>query len=1350
MFSSEVTAQSLRGSSLRNPRRRQRKDSDSLRQQPHRKRSKLSEDTFNSPSSTHVNGNGSASMNGHVSYGEVDSSLVVVDMPVREKKPSAKRGQKDDGGMYLTKNENYSVRKLPSFPNHLCSDSAPFRAFALPSSGFALALTSEHALAWDYTCVASPPKVLTLPLPFGLRPSDPLPLGAIVRNGPTNDFGIVAVAPSTGKITFWENVDSAEARSHFPQRHQGVDGSVGRIYSGELITGLVDIEHAGYVLIFSSGRLAQLTLRDSQGRPNITVNFLHSSTSSNSGFFNIKGLLGSAIRKPIASVKARASESKGQMEVITATKDGLLQFWDLNWSGQQLFKKEINMYTEASAALQAGTAPESRGQHDIQFLDFAILNQPRTHDSQISLPYQQRNTNLLALVALSGVSHLEYSLLEVDLTENTCVISRAVPVRQFQQSQLPKEPTATLLLPEPGHTAFVQFPNAIVIASLAEPEESPDAQLLSDSGRPSLPYQDAIYFREDHHVQVCGCAVEQSGRKDRQSSAVLFVQSFGIIQITALPPATDDEAIGRHKVTAGSKLEQATFFSTIPDNILDFSIRSRHVFGQEEVEKAAEEISTGILTSSFEFVEKVTSSMDDQIRKRRGALRNLVSHLRSDYPPLSFKTKWRLLWDAEKLAAAQQLWKRYEERRQDQQKHPEAYAEKPLFPDLVTMLHDRYKTQIRPEFGETDPVRQYFLKDVNRLEIILPWGWQLLRTAYLDGSKDRPSVMQRISEANDVTLVALETAFNFRQENIEFYGLDPDSLEDGLLMPDKGYDALPQFWTSTHNIVHATRHLVDVGRATAVESFEHGTLEDLAAKIAKDNPRLVKICCQIHIERFRWALEQSDERTRDTGQKLKKEFDDKVRSVQIYKLVDIDATEGMNLAEHYRDMPTLVNLIWDETKFLTETKESTSSKMEEAECLVKLNRIRERIRRYFDKYGEPWADAFYSRYIEEHRSARLFMKDYLNQSALTKFLRAEPSRARLRWINEVCGEKDYEAAGKALLEVATHQEQNAWCKKVELSIAKLAILCGKQQKLEDGEKAEDDLIEKTEAELNYAKVQDRVYDLLSPTISGALDDESALQLLKDEFAQGHLSDRPAHQQLLHQGFEHLINHRVMQPLLLIDVLTLMTYDHSIQSNQFAFALNALAIAWDGMDKTTRESTLRIIWKRIYIQDDWASINDTKDITDDQLTEDLVQTMLGYTLGQVFRMLEESDRYQVVLPPAPHKVLGAGCTNEELSGRFKSEDLRNPIISDNLADDEILQTFVEKHRLDEWFDTTAKIAKEYAEPVEQQDGDQMFGSTDSNSDEGEAPPSEATSTDAPEAFDGDDEQSVDQDVEMEDR
>ncbi|KAF2872713.1 Non-repetitive/WGA-negative nucleoporin C-terminal-domain-containing protein [Massariosphaeria phaeospora] len=1367
MFSPEASLQGTRGS-LRNPRRRQRKDSDGP-QQPRRKRSKLSEGTFNSTTDAHANGNGSALMNGHASHGHgpasVDSSLVLVDMPVREKKTLVKRAPKDDTASYLTKNDHYAVKKLPGFPQSLSRAKTPFRASALPSAGLALALTTDRALVWEYTSIAGAAKVLTLPLPFGLKASDPLPIGAVVRNGPTNDFGIVAIAPTNGKITFWENVETAEAHSHFPQRQQGVHGSL-RLYSGETITDLVDVEHAGYVLILSSGRLAQLTLRDSQGRPSIATSILNAPNGSNGSFFSFKGLLGATIRKTIASVRAHPSKSKGQMEVVTATRSGVFQVWDLSWSGQQIFKRELDVHAAALATVQEGTAPETRGQHDIHILDFAILDQQHVEGS---IP-------MLVLVALSGRNTLDYSLLEVDLLDSSGAVRRAIPIRNFQQTQLSHEPAGSLMLPNPGHTALVQLPGAVVVASLAEPEESPEAQLQSDSGSSTLPFQDSIYFREEAHVHITGSALETTSRKDQQCSALLFVQNYGILQISARPPARDNDT-GTHKVTARSKIEQATFFSTVPGNIIDFSVKSRYTFAQEEVENAAIDISRDILSSSYDHLENSTASMEDHLQERAAAVHTLMAHLRSDYPPFSFPVKWQLMWLAERLAAAQQLWAWYQDKLIDQQVHPESYHENISLGRIIKAVGKSYKTPINEEAGETDWIRQYFLKDIPLINILITSSWQLLRLCYLNSdTKQRPATMQMMSEGIDILLVSLEGATDFRVKNCEHYGLDPANLEDGILKPDCGMDELPHFWTSSHNVLNATRSLIDVGRSMAVESFELGETEELAQKIALDLYRLVALGCRVHIERFQWALGQNDEKKREMGKSLKEEWDRRVRPNHIQGLVDVGlASDGMDLSEKYHDMPTLANLIWDESNFLEESRAGSESKMEQAEISVKMNKIKERIRRYFDNFGDAWAEAFYSKLVTENRSGLVFSKEYLNQPALTKFLRAKPARARLGWINEVCGEKNYEAAAAAL-EVASRQETNAWCSKVELSIAKLALLC-KQEKKPGASSEPEQLEEKTRAEkirdarsiaieqqLEYSRMQGSIRDTFLLFTEDALDNESAVQLLMDEFG-GRLKERPALQALLRQGFDNLVHNRVMEPALMIDVLTLVTAkdgesgQNVLEPSEFCMALRVIVICWDSIHKNSRNGLLNLIWKRLCIRDDWENINNTLDISDVELHDSLVTSALGWAFKGLLKSIEQDPLSRLAWPKKPSELLGAGCTNGELCCRFGSEDLRNPIINDNLADDEILQTHIEKHRLEEWFEAGCAAGKREYEDEKTRPADEDVDEAadfdydledDSVSVEGDSPDEDEAIADTIEINGVQDATGEDDDVEMQDQ
>ena len=1110
----------------------------------------------------------------------------------------------------------------------------PYRASALPAAGLALALTSSQAFVWAYANATGGSKILTLPLPPALKGADPLPIGQIVRNGPTNDFGVVAVAPSTGRIVFWENIDSAEARSLFAQRKHGIEGWV-KLYSGERVTRVVDVDHAGYILVLSSGRLAQLTLRDAQGRPSITTSILNTPNGSSGGFFSFKGLLGGAIKKTIASVKGRPSDTRGQMEIIAATRNGVFQLWDLSWSGQQIFKCEIDARQNILDEVQLGSPPETRGHQDVHILDFAIMG--RSQEFGV--------TDTLVLVALTGRHMLDHFLLEVDLSEKGATISRAIPLSSYQPELLPAEATGTLLLPDPGHTALVQFPDAIVVASLARPDASPEAQLSFDSGATPLPFQDCVYFKSDAHVRVAGVALEPSNRKNQTCAAILFIQDFGILQINAYAPPRTFGQDGRSKVTAMSKLTQATFFSTVPGTILDFDTKGRFSFSQDEVERAALRISEGILSSSFEQLNGNSLLLEDQLGRRALALKTLNKHLRTQFADLSFSGRWQLLLHAEKLAATTKLWEWYQKQLRRQEQRPGAYPEKNIIIDIVKATHDKFKTSVDPKADEHDQVRQFFLSDIDSLDVAVPWAWNHFRVYYIAPGvgKNLKSIMQRLYEANQVYLIVLDTAFTFRREHVDTYGLDADSLDvDGVLKSGHGYDKLADnFWTSGHNMVTSLRAIIDAGNKYAVDCYEKHEQEGLAQQIGHQIPGLVQLSCANHIERCRWGLEQGDAQKRAMGRKFRDEWDTNIRPKQIRHLVTIGlATEGMNLAERYNDMPTLVDLIWEETLYLEEAKLEEHSKMVETEINLKLGKIKDRVKECFKKYKTEFADAYFSKYIVTDNAGELLKKaqdeDDDFQASLTDFLNAESDvapRNRLAWVNNIRGEESFGDAAVDLQDAA-QRDSNIWCKTAELSIAKLSAMAQQEADADPSQPetmTEADILEhksyqrKLEFELEVARVQNQLYEYVLPTITTAMDDESAVQLLMTEYGQGRLLERPALQHLLQQGFDHLVQHQVIDPYLLIDVLTLMHPNSSEDLtdpkafNQFALALKVMAVITSSDDRihpAVRKGLLGLIWKRVLLQDDWQEINATQTLSREGLAEYLGQTVAGSTMKMV--------------------------------------------------------------------------------------------------------------------------------------
>ena len=49
------------------------------------------------------------------------------------------------------------------------------------------------------------------------------------------------------------------------------------------------------------------------------------------------------------------------------------------------------------------------------------------------------------------------------------------------------------------------------------------------------------------------------------------------------------------------------------------------------------------------------------------------------------------------------------------------------------------------------------------------------------------------------------------------------------------------------------------------------------------------------------------------------------------------------------------------------------------------------------------------------------------------------------------------------------------------------------------------------------------------------------------------------------------------------------------------------------------------------------------------------------------------------------MFGGGCTDGEYAVRFSQEDLRQPIIADNIQDELMIKDIVDNHRLEDWLD-----------------------------------------------------------------
>lgn len=1179
------------------------------------------------------------------------------------------------------------------------------------------------------------PTTRRLDLLYPCKPSDPLPLAAVVTSSSSSDVGIVIVYPTSGRILYWENVDSVQSLSLFQQRHQVVEGSVLGILSRDTIERLIDAESAGYLLLFTSGRLAHLTIRDTQGRPHINV--LALDTGVNGWLSSWTHALSRGWREKITSIRTRPSKTKGQVEAISLNGEGVFKSWDLSWAGNSRFENEHKALEKIWDALIESRIMDPTVREDVKTLDFALLSGTQSGPQGALAVPNDHGLHVITLVGIQAAASTRYALVELLILSETTSIKRVIPIIFDTRKEL-RDSNAQLLIPEPERVAFIVSDDAVVIASLDQPRQSissPDEQLFAESFGPVVPFQDVIYFQRDKGATITTAAVEPPTHynKHDQSSAVLFTEAAGLVRVAALESSGKEQPSEHRQPTVKSKIEQAVFYGTNTENILDFTVSEESKFSLADVEAAALRLSNEIVNTRTPYLPEVDVSMYDHLDKRANALQDLMQYLKTYYPGISRQTRWQLLWNAEKVRAASGMWRAYE-------KHLD--GKKPgistLLDQLVIALNEKSKEPLDPEVGQLDAVRQFFTKDVSKIERIFANAARVISDSFEKGLAGVVHIVRWIIECDELWFQAFEPVFGLREipSNRELYGLESEDVHNGILR--SGYAGLPEFWTSRLNLANGIRYCNRYFRRVAFMALhkrEKEISEESTKLIAAHQPRLVKICCQMYVERYRWLLEQDDEELKNSGRALKDEYETKIVPDEFKGLAALGhAEQGIKVAEQLREIPALVDLILGELIFYADSYDDTqSSPADRANSKKRIDILENQAHRYFKTFGDRFSTAFYAAEIRDRHLGDLLTKKYGQPGQLTSFLRSDSSCAKFSWINDIINEKEPTEAARALTTVATKQELNIWSKKIELSLAKLALLSEKaptsspaentRRKSLSQNKINADLLKQNHRELVILDIQQQLYRHVRPIVLTALDEAGALDAVVDEYGRTVRNARPHHHELLRNSFEQLLKHQAMAPSTLIDVLTLMDHVHSesntddIAGNEFILALKVLDASdmRETIDKDDGEgeTTARLIWKRLFVHDDWKAINDTTGKSDSEVAEILESTALFATLkegtarceAQIFLGCVPTRANQVtailnskpafaIRPPAD--VLGAGSSAADLEARFPEPDLRKGFVKDNLQDDKLLQEHMKSARIDYWFNIVKDMALQVAE------------------------------------------------------
>ncbi|KAJ5319420.1 uncharacterized protein N7506_012124 [Penicillium brevicompactum] len=1196
---------------------------------------------------------------------------------------TAKQGDmlgNSEGTVVLSSTDFYTVDQLPGLPDQIRGpQSEPLRCFFGSGHDHALALTRSHAIVWPYsapTSSPSPSQTFTVSIPESCRdPKGAIPLGVLLSTATGEQPGLLVIIPSTGKVIYWETVSSAASLGLSRQKQNGIQGSTPGMLSGEYATEVLNGEPSGVIATFSSGRVAHITLRDPQGKPTVLVSFLRSNAGNGGGglFGNLKNVLGGGYwRKEVTAVRAGGSHQRGQRDVVIATSTGLLEIWDTHWNHGNTLKKRFDAKEEILAALPQAHKKPANAVEDLQVVDFAFSAMQSAGD----LSHPSDGSWRLFLVVRSPQWSESRALFVIQVhlsgTSGCRVVStHPVDLHHISASVL-DDSKPKIFVPKPEETAFILIGQSLIILSLAvTTEETPSSQLLSDSNKLPLPFQDTIHLRSGKDHEILGSTSEDQSNDSTNPACVLMLRNFGVIRVTVLPrPENASDEADEPQVTAKHKLEQAVFFGTMARNPLNLSGPSDLNFPPSEMEQASLEICSELLRSSSRFIPTTAISLDQNLRLRAKALDDLASLLLQHGNPLSRPARWELLWAAEKIAAQRNMWKVQETFK------VKPDAEEPFLNLVIGAMNDKFKTPVNSLQGESDPVRQWFLRDSYRMEHVIPWIKNAIKRRRGSASINARAFSDQILEASELFLAVTETAFRYRDEHVVPYGLSEDFLEDGVL--SDGYGDLPEFWTSRGVGYSEAGHLLDLeldscrswqASASAADVPDAQVLN----QVARNSYRHLRVLGHMHRERTRWLSAQGDPKLMDESVSIEQSHVVD-RKWKLFKLAGIGHLhDAISLAEGFRDMGALVELIVE----LNDQEASPTSDAPTSQAEIEASQL---VSKYFDKFGDIWADAYFSQQIAMGYPGSLLDGKY--QSAVTQFLRRNPAYSRLSWINDVTGEDDCDTAANSLENLALDAEKDLWRKKQ--SPARITSLQEDVKRLEDY--VEVDLI------------QDALYAHLQHTWQGAIDTNAEAELALEFYGQHIFEDRPSLHELLGEAISTLVNRQVVGADGLVDLLTLMgpteiTGDrgNELVKSESHLALQVLDYGRYGQrDPAYQMALQRLIWRRCLIKDDWVARGKAAEKPNGNSDSYIGGTALYQTLLTCLEEPRASGR-SIYMPLSPVESLMADSDSEILLSRFNSEQ-KSRVAVDLQVENNILRRYIEVGKLDFWFQNLRETAE----------------------------------------------------------
>ncbi|ORX86289.1 hypothetical protein BCR32DRAFT_290138 [Anaeromyces robustus] len=1054
---------------------------------------------------------------------------------------------------YLTCNEKRVISLVGNIPTYIRD---LFKKFSHDknvtgelnyTSGYAYVIMGYDCYVWNYQKNSNDIRVFNLPTSKKYFVN-------FIPMSMTNTYNIgLMVCTYEGIIRYWSDISAN------PSNYISVDLEL----NNNNCTCMEKNETNSFLIGTSNCHLYLVNIINLRGTPELICSQVANSVSL---FRKVGSFLFSDINNKKVIKILPQPEINNLRDVYIVTSQSI-QLWEFKNNNQEriIFDKPVlNMLNELFIPPKDQSEIKEKYNPEVKIIDCDI-----TRENQILFLISYKLNDEVQRYHLKNEDYMEedftsnysFALVFCDIEQDNIQVSN---VKLIEKSVDDKNYGAKLVLPNRGPVICILFENTIV---------------LTTTGK-DVAYKEIFSINE----KILGYGIDRSKiwnpEADTQESIHILCRNKKIfdieISIENIYYENHSEYIDSKKHALYSFLEQVVFFDN-DENPIYFELPNCSI---SDLEIVAKQLSDNILNSKSEFLPPVID-LKSYLYEKLLRLQKIIDFLKekNKLNEISLSSKLGLFWNAEKEAAAIELW-RYANSKIGKSDN----NNKPYLNILAQIITAFYRNKnISPE--RDDIIRSFFYNYVADL----PY---LLKFIPISQSEDEQI------EINEIILTILEAAYNYRKQNGLDYGLNQDSISG--VEPWTASEAILNIFQT--NFENTEAYLNNNKIYPDIENMNDTNIKSNVEKRKIMEDQLVKLASlTLKIFNERIAFIKKTEMVA-VLKSLQDEYLEK-RSSFIKPLAQINRIQtAIELAEEYHDFETLVELSIDDE---------------------------EKQHYYIDQYCNEYADILfdklqlrnnYCKLLEQDDKYNVILKNYFDKKNIPL----------ISWIHDI-KLKNYDSAYRKLIKSKGIMKQTQ--RKQQLSIAKLSLIAAKKRKMMKLKKMNEDDIKLADTELAYYnKLQKTAFQLKFVDILKAYK-EKLINGFKDNPEYENLSEEEKQKpeniiNIYYQdeGFQYkneyksfydlqkkyskeILSENMIQIDEFIDFLTfeglLLTGDNSIEN--FLYAIQFYRYLEDEIPEDDRECVLQGLWRRAVLNTNWDKLK--MDINDEQINEMLENTAL---------------------------------------------------------------------------------------------------------------------------------------------